>query len=135
MFTIDQIKTAHAKVKTGAHFPAYVQELIRLGVRRYDTYVFDGHTNFFGTDEYQISSLAKYDLLNVEETTDKEQFALDLQAHQQGKTDFSTFCDDCARSGVEKWTVDMEAMTCTYLDRSGNLILVENIRVPEKNEI
>jgi len=47
MFTIEQIKDAHAKVKSGADFPAYVQEVIRLGVTRYETYVADGQTHYF----------------------------------------------------------------------------------------
>ena len=44
MFTIDQIKEAHSKVKSGADFPQYVQDLIKLGVIHYTTYVRDGHT-------------------------------------------------------------------------------------------
>ena len=30
MFTLDQIKEAHAKVKSGADFPGYVQELDKV---------------------------------------------------------------------------------------------------------
>jgi len=51
----------------------------------------------------------------------------DLKAHQQGKTDYSTFCSDCAKSGVEKWAVSMEEMTCSYFDKAGNKLLVEVI--------
>jgi hypothetical protein len=47
MFTIEQIKAAHSKVKSGTDFPAYVQELIALGVTGYETYVADGHTGLF----------------------------------------------------------------------------------------
>lgn len=36
MFTIHQIKEAHAKVKTGADFPSYIQDLTALGIERYD---------------------------------------------------------------------------------------------------
>ena len=72
------------------------------------------------------------DKLKIADKSNAEQFKLDLKAHQQGKTDYPTFCRDCAVSGVEKWTVDLDAMTCTYLDRKGNLILVENIPVPGK---
>lgn len=43
------------------------------------------------------------------------------------KTDYSTFCSDCAKSGVEKWAVSMGKMTCTYFDKSGNKLLVEII--------
>ncbi len=33
MFTIEQIKEAHAKVKSGADFPNYIHDLIILGVK------------------------------------------------------------------------------------------------------
>ena len=32
MFTIQQIKDAHSKVKSGADFPQYMQDIIALGV-------------------------------------------------------------------------------------------------------
>lgn len=32
MFTVEQIKTAHSKVKSGADFPAYIQDIKKLGV-------------------------------------------------------------------------------------------------------
>ncbi len=35
MFDLKEIKEAHAKVKTGADFPRFVQELIKLGVKKY----------------------------------------------------------------------------------------------------
>jgi hypothetical protein len=35
MFTIEQIKQAHVKVKSGADFPAYIKYLKQLGVRYY----------------------------------------------------------------------------------------------------
>jgi len=64
-FELKQIKEAHSKVKTGADFPNYVQDLIGLGVKKYDTYVSDGHTLFFGDDNYQIKSKRKYARLNI----------------------------------------------------------------------
>lgn len=130
MFTLDQIKAAHSKVQSGADFPNYIQDLIRLGVIAYDTYVSDGHTTYFGDHDFELTSLPKYEPLIVEETSNADQFIADLRSHQQGNTDYQTFCNDSAAAGVEKWSVDMEKMTCTYLDRSGNLMLVENIPVP-----
>jgi hypothetical protein len=32
MFTIEQIKQAHNKVKSGADFPKYIQEIKKLGM-------------------------------------------------------------------------------------------------------
>ena len=125
MFTLEQIKTAHSKVKSGADFPAYIKEIKQLGVTYYETFVSDGHTDFFGVSDYKTSSTAKYDDLKIAETSKAEQFKLDLIAHQQRKTDYLTFCSDCAKSGIEKWAVCMVKMTCTYYDKAGNEILVE----------
>lgn len=125
MFTLEQIKNAHSKVKSGADFPAYIKEIKQLGVINYETFVVDGHTDFFGVNDYKISSIPKYDALTIAETSQAEQFKLDLIAHQQGKTTFLTFCNDCAKSGIEKWAVCMNKMTCTYYDKAGNKLLVE----------
>jgi hypothetical protein len=51
----------------------------------------------------------------------------DLKKHQQGQTDYSTFCNDCAKSGIDKWVICMDKMTCTYYDKAGNEILIEDI--------
>ncbi len=127
MFSLNQIKAAHNKVKSGADFPAFIQDLIELGVSHYETAVADGHTIYFGANQYRISSPAQYETITVANVSDKSQFEIDLKAHQDGETDYATFCYDAARSGIEKWTVFLDEMTCTYFDRSGNEILVEVI--------
>lgn len=127
MFTIDQIASAHAKVKSGADFPTYIKELKTLGVQRYETFVSDGHTQYSGSGGYQISTPPKYQALVVSEQTNRNQFQTDLKAHQQGQTDYPAFCRDCAKSGVVKWVVDLEQMSCTYFDTAGLEVLVEKI--------
>ena len=127
MFTIEQIKSAHSKVKSGAGFPNYIQEIKALGVASYETYVKDGHTNYQGSDRTSVSSNSKYESLTIAEESNVEQFKSDLKAHQLGKTDYPTFCSDCAKSGVEKWVVKMDSMTCAYYDKQGKELLVEII--------
>jgi uncharacterized protein YbcV (DUF1398 family) len=127
MFTINEVKTAHAKVKSGADYPSYVREIIKMGVAGYETYVEDGNTIYFGADNYRIESGPKYDTLVVSVKPDPEAFKRDLKSHQEGRTNFSRFCFDAAHAGVEKWLVDMEAMTCTYLDKNGQILVVETI--------
>ncbi|WP_114789787.1 DUF1398 family protein [Niabella yanshanensis] len=127
MFTVAQVKQAHIKVQSGADFPAYIQEIKALGVTGYEAFVSDGHITYFGANGFQTSAGPKYPELVIAELSDKDQFQADLKAHQQGNTDYPTFCSDCARSGIEKWMVEMGAMTCTYYDKSGNKILVEVI--------
>ncbi len=130
MFTIEQIKSAHSKVKSGADFPAYVKEIQQLGVISYETFVSDGHTNFFGSDNYKAEMPARYPELAINETPVAGQFKVDLKEHQQGKTDYLTFIGMCAEFGIEKWTVRTDKMTCTYYDKAGHEILVEDI--PQK---
>jgi len=127
MFTVEQIKTAHSKVKSGADFPAYIQDIKKIGVTYYETFVTDGHTDYYGENDYKTTSPARYEPLTIADTVNSEQFKKDLKEHQQGKTDYPTFIKMCATFGIEKWNVCMDKMTCTYYDRKGSEILVEEI--------
>lgn len=127
MFQLSQIKQAYAKVKSGADFPAYVQELIQLGVIAYETFVTDGHTVFTGADSYTIQSEQKYSPINIAGKSDTKKFKQYLQMHQQGQTDYPAFCNHAAETGVEKWAVDMNAMTCTYYNLAGANMIEEKI--------
>lgn len=127
MFTIQQIKEAHSKVKTGADFPKYMQDIIALGVTSFETFVFDNHTNYYGKDNFQIASEGFLETLDIANDSNINQFKSDLKAHQEGKTDYMTFLKDCAKSGVEKWIVVMDKMTCSYYDKAGNELVVERI--------
>ncbi len=127
MFTIEQVKAAHSKVKSGADFPNYVQEIIKLGVTAYENYVTDGHTDYCGSNNYSVSSPAKYAALIIADESNTALFKQELKAHQRGETDYMAFCKISADTGVEKWIVNMAAMTCTYFDKAGNEMLVEVI--------
>lgn len=127
MFTVEQIEQAHKKVKSGADFPKYIQEIKELGVKSFETWVKDSHTEYFGVNNFSTQSLSKYDELIISDDSDREKFIIQLKAHQEGKTDYYTFCKDCAETGIEKWVVNLEAMTCIYFDKTGNEILVEQI--------
>lgn len=127
MFTVEQIKAAHSKVKSGADFPAYIKEIKALGVTHYEAYVTDGHIDYHGANDYTAHVPAKYDPLVIADASDSGQFKKELEAHQQGKTDFLTFIKGCSTFGIEKWKICMDKMTCTYYDKAGNVILVEPI--------
>ena len=127
MFTVEQIKAAHSKVKSGADFPAYIKEIKALGVTHYEAYVTDGHIDYHGTNNYTAKVPAKYDPLVIATTSKGEEFKAELVAHQQGKTDFLTFIKMSATFGIEKWAICMDKMTCTYYDKGGNEVLIEEI--------
>lgn len=127
MFTVEQIKAAHSQVKSGADFPAYIRDIKKLGVTYYENFVTDGHTDYYGENKYKTTSGAKYDALEIATTPAIEQFKTGLLAHQQGKTDYMSFCWHAAKSGVEMWEVCMEKMTCTYYDLEGKIMVEEQI--------
>ena len=127
MFTTEEIKAAHSKVKSGADFPAYIREIKALGVTHYEAYVNDGHTDYHGANGHTATVPAKYEPMSVADTVNAETFRQELLAHQQGKTDYLTFIRMCAETGIEKWEIRMDGMTCTYFDKAGNEILVEHI--------
>ena len=127
MFTVQQIKEAHSKTKTGADFPAYIQEIKKLGVTYYEAFVSDGHTDYYGADDYKTSSPTRYEVISIADDVKEAEFKADLKAHQEGKTDYQTFCNNTAKAGIEKWAVCLNELTCTYFDKAGNKILVEQI--------
>ncbi len=127
MFTVEQIKTAHSKVKSGADFPSYIREIKALGVTHYEAYVTDGHIDYHGANNYTAKGPAKYEPLAISDISKAEEFKAELIAHQQGKTDFLTFIKMCSTVGIEKWEICMDKMTCTYYDKAGKEILVEAI--------
>lgn len=127
MFTIEQIQKAHSQVKSGADFPAYIQELKKMGVKSYETYVTDGRTEYLGRNEEKDTWPAKYAAITIADNADKIHFEKDLKTHQQGKSDYPTVVKQAAASGIWKWAVDLDKMTCTYYDKSGNQLIVEQI--------
>lgn len=127
MFTLQQLKDAHGKVKSGADFPNYIKELKQLGITKYKTHVSYGHTQFEGENDFRIQTDPRYPVKVISDKTNKDQFVLDLKAHQKGKTDYPSFCDSCAQYGISNWVVDTSKMTCTYYDALGNEVLREII--------
>ncbi len=127
MFSLTQIQAAHSKVKSGADFPAYVLEIKNLGVKSYDYFVTNGATQYFGENDFKISSDSKYPEIEINSNVNKDQFLVDLKAHQNGKTDFITFVNDCAKSGINKWKLDIINGVCLYFDKKNQIVLEETI--------
>lgn len=125
MFTVQQINNAHSKVKSGADFPNYIQDLIELGVLRFETFVSDSHTDYYGAEGFTTSSEGKYATIEISDELDIETFKKELKEHQQGKTDYMGFIESCAKNGVFKWIMDLKEFTCIYYDVKGNAVLTE----------
>lgn len=130
MFTIEQIKTAHSKVKSGADFPKYILEMKKLGIISYEHYVSDGHIQYYGMNDFTISAPAKWTERLIADQASPLLLQRTIKIHQQGQTDYTTFCLQAAEIGVEKWVVDTKKMVCIYFDKAGNNMLEEEIPLP-----
>ncbi|MCU0416183.1 MAG: DUF1398 domain-containing protein [Cytophagaceae bacterium] len=82
MFTVEQIQAAHSKVKSGADFPSYIKEIQSLGVTHYESYVTDGHIDYHGNHNHNVTVPAKYDPITITNIPQIEIFKAELLAHQ-----------------------------------------------------
>jgi uncharacterized protein YbcV (DUF1398 family) len=128
MFTAEQIKAAHAKTKTGADYPRFVQDAKKLGVHHYDYIVENGSTIWYDKDGNNITTLPN-DSINrkVSDTSSSEMLKKYILQHQQGGSDYSTFCRQAAEVGVARWSSDLEKMVCSYYDKNNMEMYAEPI--------
>lgn len=127
MFTVEQIKAAHGKVKSGADFPNYVQEIKALGLIRYEYIVADGCTVYYGNNNYTTEAPPIYPEKRINPISSASTIEQVIRQHQQGKSDFLTFCQLSADAGVHHWEVNTQTMLCTYFDIDNKPMLAEPI--------
>jgi len=66
-------------------------------------------------------------VLTVNDASDRESVVEHLGLHELGRTSYLEMSKGLADSGVEKWTVDIKAMTLTYVDKQGRALVTEAI--------
>ncbi len=125
MFTIEQIDDLHARLGSAKTLPEYVRALKALGVERYDSYLADGHSEYFGQGGHRIVSPPVHEVLPVAETGQRETFLQQLGRHERRETTYLEMSRGLAQSGIEKWTVHTGRMTMTFYDKAGTEMLVE----------
>lgn len=129
-FTIDQIHEAFGRVKSGADFPQFVQDLKAIGVTHYDNFVANGQIIYYGLNGFNIQGESKYPNMTINPNSSAEKLKHTISIHQQGQTDYPTFCNQAADAGVEKWTTNILEMTVSYIDKQGIELTVEPIPLP-----
>jgi len=127
MFTLQQIKTAHSKVRSGADFPGYIHEIRGYGLKRYIFSVIDGSTIYYGENGYEVAAAAIYEPKTIHSEPSPGTLRQNIAIHQQGQTDFFTFCDQAANAGVRQWIIDTTRMLCIYEDSEGRQMVAEPI--------
>lgn len=127
MFSLTQINDIHECLGKQATLPEYLLALKAIRVDKYDSFITDGHSEYFGKDNQKIVSSPGHKKLTIAQTCNREEFLTHLRLHEQGKTDYFEMSKDLADSGIEKWTFDTNKMTIAYYDKDGNKMLVETI--------
>ncbi|GLV54370.1 hypothetical protein KDH_12180 [Dictyobacter sp. S3.2.2.5] len=127
MFTLEQLNEIHDRLGTMESFSQYVRALRAVGVEKYDSYVTDGHSEFFGKNGHKVVSPAVHDILPIHEVSDSNKAQAHLDLHNQGKTSYLEMSKGLADSGVEKWTVDTHRMTFACYDKQEYELLKEEI--------
>lgn len=127
MFTKEQIEAASAKVKSGTDYPQLVQDFKTLGIKHYEHIVADGSTIYHGGNNHFIRLCHVQQTIAVADISSAGKLKHALTIHQQGQTDYQTFCMQAGEAGVEKWVSDLVKMTVTYLDKSEQPLLIEAI--------
>jgi uncharacterized protein YbcV (DUF1398 family) len=129
MFTLEQIKQAYDKVQTETDFAIYIQELKKLGIKGYNTFIADGRVVYYGDTDHEASTDKKFDPLFVATSANKERFIECLVMHESGQTDYYTFCQQAAQCGIAMSRIDIIEMTCIYFSNKGDAIVIEKIPV------
>jgi uncharacterized protein YbcV (DUF1398 family) len=127
VFTIEQIDDVHDRLGTAETLADYVRALRALGVERYDSYLTDGHSEYFGKDDRTVVSPPVHEPLAIADTSDHTALLEHLRLHNEHKTTYVETSKGLAASGIVKWTVDTTKMTMSFRDGAGNALLVEPI--------
>ena len=125
MFTLEQITDIHDRLGDRQTLGSYLSALRDIGVATYDSYITDGHSEYFGANGQRLVGPAFHDTFVISDSCDKEQFLQYMRQVEQGGIGYEEMSRALADNGVEKWTFDTEKLTITYLDKAGNALLSE----------
>lgn len=126
MFTLESILEAHAQF-SGPDFPKLLAVFKEMGMVSNQVDIEMGQVTYIAQDDTVLVNDGYKVTSNIADYPNKYQVEADLKRHQAGETDFPTFCEDMAKSGIVGWVIDLEQMTCTYLDKTENAVLVETV--------
>jgi len=127
MFTLDQVNDIHERLGKQKTLREYLSALKAIGVNKYDSFISDGHSEYFGQGNQKVVSGPVHKKLTIANISNREGLLKHLNLHNQGKTDYLEMSQGLADSGIEKWAFDTSKMTITYFDIDGRDLLVEAI--------
>lgn len=125
-FTLSETQQAHQQY-TGVDFPKLFKEFKDMGMTYNIVNIQDGTATYVHQSEDDIVTSSVKSNHPVAPSSNQSIVQDVLTRHQQGQTDFETFCDEMAEAGIYKWHIDIQAGTCTYIDLKEQAIISELI--------
>jgi hypothetical protein len=101
--------------------------LKQLGLVGYEFMVTDGSAVYYGADGYKVNREPGYAPQPIMRPASPMALREAMGIHQQGGSDFPTFCRQAAAAGVEKWRIDIQRMLTIYFDSDGSVMVEESI--------
>lgn len=125
-FKLSAIQQAHQQF-TGVDFPKLFKAFKDMGMTYNIVNIQDGTATYVHQSEDDIVTSSVKSNHPVAPSSNQSIVQDVLTRHQQGQTDFETFCDEMAQAGIYKWHIDIQAGTCTYIDLQEQAIFSELI--------
>ncbi|WP_049316730.1 DUF1398 domain-containing protein [Staphylococcus aureus] len=125
-FKLSAIQQAHQQF-TGVDFPKLFKAFKDMGMTYNIVNIQDGTATYVHQSEDDIVTSSVKSNHPVAPSSNQSIVQDVLTRHQQGQTDFETFCDEMAQAGIYKWHIDIQAGTCTYIDLQEQSIISELI--------
>ncbi len=127
MFTIEEIENLHLASEKGMDFIEFLNKLKEMNVEYYDFYVSDGRYKYTHIDGDSIETKPLYEKKEISTVSNVGMLKQSVKVHQNGDTDFLTFCRQASESGVMIWRVEITNLRVTYLGHDFGELLVENM--------
>ncbi|HFI0446182.1 TPA: DUF1398 domain-containing protein [Streptococcus suis] len=126
MFTLENINHGHEQF-TGPDFLKLIAYFKDMGIVENTVDIQSGQVVYRSKAGQTLEKQDYQVTIPVSDRVNLDQFVTILRNHQAGQTDFPTFCQETAEAGIYKWVIDLEAMTCSYLDQAEQAVFVETI--------
>jgi len=125
-FSLESIKQAQ-KLYTGPDFPKLVREYKIMGIVTNVYNIETGLVIYTNKQQDVIEDSGVKVDIGIPQNSNYEEAMLGIKRNQKGESDFIAFCREVAKSGIYKWIVDLESMTCNYYDKQEKMIISEVI--------
>jgi len=88
MFTLAQINDIHNRLRNAETLAQYLEALRNIGVDKYDSFITDGHSEYFGKGDHKVVSPPVHEKLSIGKSCNRESFLNHLNLHNECKTSY-----------------------------------------------